>query len=158
MEHIFCMKWKISSPVSQIVCFVKWSFYSGGNLKGMKVWCRGRSSWKGAGTFPIYFTKSSSAGGRRRHQLRLAADIIRHSVASWSWWWLFLYVKPRLDKCLCCQANVWCVLQLIMTLLNYFTLCKIVLCIWRKFIFFCHQSFIKKNHSQLSKNEPENIL
>ena len=27
---------------------------------------------------------------------------------------------------------------------NYFTLCKIVLCIWRKTIFFCHHNFMKK--------------
>ena len=40
---------------------------------------------------------------------------------------------------------------------NYFTLCKIVLCIWRKIIFFCHHNFMKKGHSKLSKNEPENI-
>ena len=33
-----------------------------------------------------------------------------------------------MDKCLCFQADIWCVLQLMMTLLNYFTLCKIVLC------------------------------
>ena len=38
-------------------------------------------------------------------------------------------------KCSCCQADVWCLLQLLMTLLNYFTLCKIVLCVWRKKIF-----------------------
>ena len=41
---------------------------------------------------------------------------------------------------------------------NYFTLCKIVLRIWRKIIFFCHHNFMKKVHSKLSKNEPENIF
>ena len=40
---------------------------------------------------------------------------------------------------------------------NYFTLCKIVLYIWRKIIFFCHHNFMKKGHSKLSKSEPENI-
>ena len=35
--------------------------------------------------------------------------------------------------------------------------CKIVSCIWRKNIFFCHHNFMKKCHSKLSKNEPENI-
>ena len=29
--------------------------------------------------------------------------------------------------------------------------------IWRKNIFFCHQNFMKKVHSKLSKNEPEKI-
>ena len=39
----------------------------------------------------------------------------------------------------------------------YFTLCKIMLCIWRKTIFFRHYNFMKKGHSKLSKDEPENI-
>ena len=43
------------------------------------------------------------------------------------------------------------------TFRNYFTLCKIVLCIWRKTIFFCHHNFMKKDHYKLPKNEPENI-
>ena len=39
------------------------------------------------------------------------------SSASCSWWWL-LYVKMHLmDKCFCCQADVRCVLQLMMTLI-----------------------------------------
>ena len=46
---------------------------------------------------------------------------------------------------------------IIFTFRNYCTLCKIVLCIWRKTIFFCHRNFMKKGHSDLSKNEPENI-
>ena len=46
---------------------------------------------------------------------------------------------------------------IIFTFRNYFTLCKIVLCIWRKIIFFCHHNFTKKGHSKLSKNKPENI-
>ena len=46
---------------------------------------------------------------------------------------------------------------IIFTFRNYFTLCKTVLCIWRKIIFFCHHNFMKKGHSKLSKNEPENI-
>ena len=46
---------------------------------------------------------------------------------------------------------------IVFTSRNYFTLCKIVLCIWRKIIFFCHHNFMKKGHSKLSKNEPENI-
>ena len=46
---------------------------------------------------------------------------------------------------------------IIFTFRNYSTLCKIVLCIWRKIIFFCHHDFMKKDRSKLSKNEPENI-
>ena len=45
---------------------------------------------------------------------------------------------------------------IIFTFRNYFTLCKIVLCIWRRIIF-CYHNFMKKSHSKLSKNEPENI-
>ena len=41
----------------------------------------------------------------------------------------------------------------IFTSRNYFTLYKIVLCIWKKITFFCHHSFMKKSHSKLSKNE-----
>ena len=37
------------------------------------------------------------------------------------------------------------------------TLYKIVLCIWRKIIFFCHHNFMKKGHSKLSKNESKDI-
>ena len=40
---------------------------------------------------------------------------------------------------------------------NYFNLSKIVVCIWRKIIFFCHHNFMQKGHSKLPKNEPENI-
>ena len=32
---------------------------------------------------------------------------------------------------------------IIFTFRNYFTLCKIVLCIWRKITFFCHHNFMK---------------
>ena len=39
----------------------------------------------------------------------------------------------------------------------HFYMCKIVLCIWRKIIFFCQHNFMKKGHSKFSKNEPENI-
>ena len=47
---------------------------------------------------------------------------------------------------------------IIFTFKNYFFLCKIVLlCIGRKVFFFCHHNFRKNDHSQLSKNEPENI-
>ena len=46
---------------------------------------------------------------------------------------------------------------IIFTYRNYITLCKIVLCIWRETIFFCHHTFMKNSHSKLSKNEPENI-
>ena len=46
---------------------------------------------------------------------------------------------------------------IIFTFRNYFTLCKIVLCIWRKIIFFYHHDFMKKGRSKLSKNEPENV-
>ena len=37
------------------------------------------------------------------------------------------------------------------------TLCKIVLCIWKKKFFFWHRNFMKKDHSKLSENAPENI-
>ena len=43
------------------------------------------------------------------------------------------------------------------TFRSYFTLSKIVLYIWKKNFFFCHHNFMKKGHSKLSKNEPENI-
>ena len=46
---------------------------------------------------------------------------------------------------------------IIFTFRYYFTLGKIVLCVCRKIIFFCHYNFIKKGHSKLSKNERENI-
>ena len=52
--------------------------------------------------------------------------------------------KAHEDKCLCCQADNWSILQVMMTLLKYFTLCKIVLCIWRKIFFFCNHNFMKK--------------
>ena len=41
----------------------------------------------------------------------------------------FTCQNSRVNKCLCCQSDVWCVLRQMMTLINYFTLCKIVLCI-----------------------------
>ena len=40
---------------------------------------------------------------------------------------------------------------IIFTFRNYFTLCKIILCILKK-TFFCHSNFMKKGHSKLSKN------
>ena len=40
---------------------------------------------------------------------------------------------------------------------NYFTLSKIVLCIWRKIIFSCYHNFEKKVHPKLPKNKPEKI-
>ena len=46
---------------------------------------------------------------------------------------------------------------IIFTFRNFFTLCKIVLCIWRKIIIFFHHNFMKKVHSKLPRNEPENI-
>ena len=46
---------------------------------------------------------------------------------------------------------------IIFTFRNYFTLCKILLCIWRKIIFFCHHNFYEKGHSKFSKEEFENI-
>ena len=38
---------------------------------------------------------------------------------------------------------------------NYFSLCKVVLCIW--IIFFLPPQFYEKKSSKLSKNEPEDI-
>ena len=38
---------------------------------------------------------------------------------------------------------------------NYFTLWKVVLCIWK--IFFCYHNFMKKGHSKFSKNESGKI-
>ena len=46
---------------------------------------------------------------------------------------------------------------IIFTFRNYFTLCKILLCISRNIISFCHHNLMKKGHSKLSKNKPENI-
>ena len=43
------------------------------------------------------------------------------------------------------------------TFRNYCTLSKVVLCIRRKILFFCHHNFMKKGYSKQSKNEPENI-
>ena len=40
---------------------------------------------------------------------------------------------------------------------NYFTLCKIVLCIGRKIIFVFHHNFMKESNSKLSRNGPENL-
>ena len=40
---------------------------------------------------------------------------------------------------------------------NYFTLCKILLCIWRKIMFFCHHNFMNKGDSKLPKKEPKII-
>ena len=71
---------------------------------------------RGAGTFPIKF---------------LHLEITESSAAGHS-------QQPT------SAANTWCILQLIMTLLNYFTYCKIVLWIWRKNIFYCHLNFMKK--------------
>ena len=45
----------------------------------------------------------------------------------------------------------------IFTFRNYFTICNIVLCIWRKIFIFCHHNFKKNGHCKLFKNEPENI-
>ena len=44
---------------------------------------------------------------------------------------------------------------IIFTFWNYFILCKIVVC--KKNYFFLSNSLMKKGHSKLSKNEPENI-
>ena len=38
----------------------------------------------------------------------------------------------------------------IFTVRNFFTLCKSVLCIWRKIIFVCYRNFMKTGHSKLS--------
>ena len=45
----------------------------------------------------------------------------------------------------------------IFTFRNYFTLCKTVLYIWRKIIFFSQHNFMRKGHSKLPKIEHENI-
>ena len=86
------------------------------------------------------------------------------SNSLWRLWWImkifstevtiFRYIKNTCDT--------WHFYYLIFlrfiifTFRNYFTLCKIVLCIWRKIIFFCHHNFMKKGH-KLSKNNPEII-
>ena len=46
---------------------------------------------------------------------------------------------------------------IIFTFRTYFTFCRIMLSILRKIIFFYNHNFMKKGHSKLSKNEPENI-
>ena len=68
---------------------------------------------------------------------------------------LVICQNARVDNCLSCQADARCVVQLMMTLLNY-TLqnCEMHL---KKKNFYCHHNFMKKRHSKLSKNEPENI-
>ena len=81
-------------------------------------------------------------------------------IAVWTWvaetrvsWWFQIF-----HKIIICIKNFFIskrqlffswflefrILQLMMTLLNYFILCKIVLCIRRKNIFFCHHTFMKK--------------
>ena len=40
---------------------------------------------------------------------------------------------------------------------NYLTLCKLCYAFEEKIIFFYHHNFMKKGHSKLSKNKPENI-
>ena len=53
-----------------------------------------------------HITKSSSAAGRTRQRLGKTSTL--------------LYVEThKTDKCLRCQADVWCVLQLMMTLLYF---------------------------------------
>ena len=108
-----------------------------------------------------YFTKSSSAAGCSQHQhyqQSTSADICsQHLVHAAAEDDFVICWNACVEKCLCCQANVWCVLQLMMHLLNYFTLYKIVLYIWWKIIFFCHHNFMEKSHAELSKNEPKNI-
>ena len=50
------------------------------------------------------------------------------------------------------RVEVWCRSRsslifsrfIIFTFRNYFTICKIVLCIWRRIIFFCDHNFMKK--------------
>ena len=44
---------------------------------------------------------------------------------------------------------------IVFTFRNNFFVCKVVLCILRKIVFYYHHNFIKKGHSKLSKNEPE---
>ena len=46
---------------------------------------------------------------------------------------------------------------IIFTFRNYFALCKVVSCIWRKLFFSATIILWQKGHSKLSKNEPENI-
>ena len=99
-------------------------------------------------TFRNYFTKSSSSAGCSRHQQLTSVDISSRRLERPTAGDDFICRNARADKCLCCQVDVWCVLQLMMTLLNYFTLCKLMLCIWRKIIFFCHYGFMKKNYSK----------
>ena len=86
-------------------------------------------------TFRSYFTKSSSASGCSQYHPTSAADISSCVVCAAADNVFAISSNVHVDKCLCCKAKVWCALQL-MTLLNYFTLCKIVLCILRKIIFF----------------------
>ena len=54
------------------------------------------------------------------------------------------------------QGQVFLKGGLEITLRNYFTLGKIVMHL-KKMFFFCYHNFMKKGHSKLSKNEPENI-
>ena len=47
---------------------------------------------------------------------------------------------------------------IIFTSRNYYTLCKIVLCIWRKTIFFCHHIFWRKVIGHVHKYEAVELL
>ena len=107
--------------------------------------------------FRVHLLEILESTWQSHHQLHDAANIrqcLVHPAVDEDF---VICWNTHVDKYSCCQADVWCILQLMMTLLNYLTLSKIVLCVWRKNIFFYHHNFMKKSQSKLSKNELENI-
>ena len=100
-------------------------------------------SWFIIFTFRNYFTKSSSAAGRSRHQQLTSANISsRHLVHPAAGDDFVICWNVRVDKCLCCQTDIWhpTADEDFAKLLNSLQNC---VCIWRN-IFFCHLSFMKK--------------
>ena len=74
--------------------------------------------------FRNYFTKSSSAAWHSERLANPTAGV--DFIICWN---------THVDRYFCCEADVWCILQLMMHFLNYLTLSKIVLRIWKKNFF-----------------------
>ena len=69
----------------------------------------------------------------------------------WAFWWTFYILDSMVQGHVFLKGGRgWHFSYLIysrfiiFTFRNYFTLCKTVLCIWIKIIFFCHHNFMKK--------------
>ena len=84
-----------------------------------------------------YFTKSSSAAGHSLHQQLTSADIssqrLVHPTAADDF---VICSNASVDKCLCCQADIWCILQL-----N-----KSSIVLWKKVILICLKMNLKISH------------